>query len=279
MFGEVIANVMGNYRIYAAGVFFDRYKFENDDGSVRELFGPWAFRRQGAFYAEDQAGYSSMYIDSDWFRQAKARHGANFFGIKRYKLRAYVRSNPKGTSAVRHEFFPIIYRAAPYEVGFWTKPHFRCDGKVDAWVMTYVSPFFGLDSLRTRLEFRGVTTVDVPLSFLELNQCPMPFSVPNAFKNTARCDYLSTKCAPQAGFLFMRGSYMCTCRMGFEYWHSDGKFWIEGSLLELEYEKKRAGIFSRFDHLTCRRGQASALYQGYVPIFLSVSVLVLLKVV
>ena len=25
MFGEVIANVMGNYRIYSAGVFFDRY--------------------------------------------------------------------------------------------------------------------------------------------------------------------------------------------------------------------------------------------------------------
>ncbi|RUS70685.1 hypothetical protein EGW08_021543 [Elysia chlorotica] len=194
MFGEVIANVMGNYRIYSAGVYFDRWKFENDDGSRRELFGPWAFRRRGAYFAEDAAGYSRQYVDSDWFRQAKARHGANFIGTTKYKLRTYVRSNPEGTSRVRHEFFPITYRAAPYEVGFWTKPHFRCDGKVDAWVMTYVSPFFGLDSLRTKLEFRGVTTVDVPLSFLELNQCPMPYSVPNAFKNTARCDYFSTNC-------------------------------------------------------------------------------------
>ena len=68
-----------------------RWKFENDDGTPRELFGPWAFRSSGAFYAEDQAGYSSQYVDSDWFRQAKARHAANFSGTKKFKLRTYVR--------------------------------------------------------------------------------------------------------------------------------------------------------------------------------------------
>ncbi|KAK3708828.1 hypothetical protein RRG08_021982 [Elysia crispata] len=268
MFGEVIANVMGNFRIYSAGVYFDRWKFENDDGSLRELFGPWAFRRRGAFFAEDTAGYSTQYVDSDWFRQAKARHGANFFGSKKYKLRAYVRSNPQGTSSIKHEFFPIKYFAATYEMGFWTKPHFRCDGKVDAWVVTYVSPFFGLDSLRTKLEFRGVTTIDVPLSFLEVNQCPMPFSVANAFKNTARCDYFSTNCKPMPGFTFSRGSYRCNCRLGFEYWHADGKGWIEGSLLEFEYEKKKAGIFSRFDNLRCRPSSGAANLSPGLQIFI-----------
>lgn len=268
MFGEVIANVMANYKIYSAGVYFDRWKFENDDGSLRELFGPWAFRRSGAYYAEDTAGYSSQYVNTDWFRLAKARHGANFAGVKTFKLRPYVRSNPSGTSSVKHEFFPITYKAAPYAMGFWTNPHFRCDGKVDTWVMTYVSPFFGLDSLRTKLEFRGVTTVDVPLSFLEINPCPMAFNAPNAFKNTARCDYFSTRCRPMPGFPFSRGSYRCDCRMGFEYWHADGKGWIEGSLIELEWEKKKAGLFSRFDHLKCRPSSATDLSSGIQIFFL-----------
>ncbi|GFR99234.1 Fras1 related extracellular matrix protein [Elysia marginata] len=247
---------------------FDKWKFVNDDRSVRELFGPWAFRRRGAYYAEDTAGYSSQYVNADWFRQAKARHGANFDGVKKFKLRAYVRSNPNGTSSIKHEFFPIEYKAAPYEMGFWTKPHFRCDGKVDIWVVTYVSPFFGMDSLRTKLEFRGVTTIDVPLSFLEINQCPMPFHVPNFFKNTARCDYFSTHCRPMPGFTFSRGSYRCNCRLGFEHWHADGRGWIEGSLMELEYEKKKAGIFSRFDHLKCRPSSAVNLFPS-VYIFLA----------
>ena len=66
----------------------------------------------------------------------------------------FARSDPAGTSNIKHEYFPIRYKAAPYELGFWTRPFFRCDGNVDKWVMTYVAPFFGLDRLRTRLEFR-----------------------------------------------------------------------------------------------------------------------------
>ncbi|XP_005102873.2 uncharacterized protein LOC101862881 [Aplysia californica] len=259
LFGEVLANVMGNFKIYSAGLYFDRYKFQNDDGTFRQFFGPWAFRKRGSYFIIDTAGYSSYYTDEDWFMRAKSRFATNFQGLKTFKIRPYIRSNPAGTSSIRHEYFPVTYRAAPYETGFWTRPHFRCDGHVDAWVMTYVTPFFGLDSLRKRLEFRGVATVDVPLSLLEINQCPQPFTVANAFKNTARCDYLSTKCKPQAGFPFMRGSYRCLCRLGFEYWHMDGKFWFEGSLIELEYEKKRLGIFSRFDQLYCRVSSSPGL--------------------
>ena len=54
------------------------------------------------------------------------------------------------------------------------------------------------------------------------------------------------QCVPQAGYPFMRGSYRCLCRLGFDYWHMDGKFWFEGSLMEFEYEKKRNHLFSRY---------------------------------
>ena len=87
MFGEVIANVMGNFKIYSAGVFFDRYQFENQDGTKRELFGPWAYKREGGFNVLDSAGLPSRYTDEDWFRTVKARWATNFQGLKTYKVR------------------------------------------------------------------------------------------------------------------------------------------------------------------------------------------------
>ncbi len=40
--------------------------------------------------------------------------------------------------------------------------------------------------------FRGVVRVDVYLNYLDINQCSMPYHVPNAFKGSDRCDYQST---------------------------------------------------------------------------------------
>lgn len=54
------------------------------------------------------------------------------------------------------------------------------------------------------------------------------------------------QCKPQAGFKFSRGAYRCDCKQGHEYQIRDGKFWIEGSLIELEYEKKQKKLFSRY---------------------------------
>jgi hypothetical protein len=53
------------------------------------------------------------------------------------------------------------------------------------------------------------------------------------------------QCRPQTGFPFTRGAYRCDCLQGFEYFNRDGKFWIEGSLMELEWEKKVRGYFNR----------------------------------
>ena len=36
---------------------------------------------------------------------------------------------------------------------------------------------------------RGVISIHVDLDFLDINQCPAEFFVPNAFKNTAKCDF------------------------------------------------------------------------------------------
>ena len=62
------------------------------------------------------------------------------------------------------------------------------------------------------------------------------------------------QCKPISGYPFMRGAYSCRCLRGFEYQHNDKKNWLHGSLIELEYEKKIRGLFSRcVDPLAARR--------------------------
>ena len=79
-------------------------------------------------------------------------------------------------------------RAAELRHGYWTRPYFDCNGFVKKWVSTYAAPFFGWDSLRSKLEFKGVVTVTMDLQTLDINQCPAKYHTPNAFKDTNKCD-------------------------------------------------------------------------------------------
>ena len=44
LFGEVLANVMGDLRIKGSGVFYDIDKFEGPGDEMRQFFGPKAYR-------------------------------------------------------------------------------------------------------------------------------------------------------------------------------------------------------------------------------------------
>ena len=44
MFGEVVANVMGDLKIKGSGIYFDVDKFEAPDGKAKQFFGPFAYR-------------------------------------------------------------------------------------------------------------------------------------------------------------------------------------------------------------------------------------------
>ena len=44
IFGEVLANVMGDLKMKGSGVFFDTDKFRGPDGDIRQFFGPYAYR-------------------------------------------------------------------------------------------------------------------------------------------------------------------------------------------------------------------------------------------
>lgn len=173
IFGETLANVMSDFKIRASGVFFDRYKFRmspplnNTDprfitGVTRELFGPFAWRSTGPnegldeFRALDYAGFKDSYVNERWFRDMKSRWATNIHGLKTFTSRPMIRSDISGTSSIRFEHFPIKYKAPLYESGEWLRPRFKCDGRVNKWVITYVAPFFGLDSIRSQIEFKYV---------------------------------------------------------------------------------------------------------------------------
>ena len=153
MFGEVIANVMADHKILSSAIYFEPYMFENQDGSKRELFGPFAYVKGGRALALDTAGYTRKYIYEDFYVRMKSNWKTNFEHLKIYKMRPMVRYDPKGTSQIRFEYFPMRYKAPAYYDGRWSNPYFRCDGMVDNWIMTYSTPFFTKNYISNRIEF------------------------------------------------------------------------------------------------------------------------------
>lgn len=71
------------------------------------------------------------------------------------------------------------------------------------WVSTYAAPFFGWDSLRSKLEFKGVVTVTMDLQTLDINQCVGKYHTPNAFKETNKCDLKTSYVSLRQTLLFI----------------------------------------------------------------------------
>lgn len=172
IFGEVLAMVMGDFKVLGAGAYFDRYKFRvsppvnttdprYSNAITREYFGPYSWRIQNpgdgldAYRAIDSAGIASgRYTDTLWFRRMKQRWATNFYTLKKFIDKPMIRSSPNSTSSIRFEHYPITYKAPSYEEGEWTRPEFRCDGYINDWVSTYSVPFFGLNSIKSQIEFK-----------------------------------------------------------------------------------------------------------------------------
>ena len=153
LFGEVLANVMADDRILSSGIFFEPYIFENQDGTAKELFGPYAFMENGVAKAIDMAGLPGKYIYETWYTNIKSSWKTNTAKLKKHKMSMLVRSDVKGTSSIKFEYFPISYFAPKYEDGLWSNPVFKCDGMVNTWAVTYSIPFFRRDHIAKKNKF------------------------------------------------------------------------------------------------------------------------------
>ncbi len=299
LFAESFANVMGDLKIKASGIFFDENVFISD-GVERELFAPFAFRHYVKdeeedgidsssempenrvitnFRAIDYAGYPKSYLEEEWFARIKERWASNSYGLQTYGQRPKVRTDLKGTSLKKFQFYPIGVQVPKESDGYWTEPYFKCDGYVNEWVVTYSIPFFGKRSIRSQPKFKGVVSVDVRLDEIDINQCPMDHYIPNAFKDTALCHFESTYCVDLPGQGFGRGSYKCECRQGYEYPYNDRAWYFDGQTMEKEYQEQQAGRYSRYHTLKCRiAAGAESVKSTHTIIFIQITIIYILFV-
>ncbi|KAL0275101.1 UNVERIFIED_CONTAM: hypothetical protein PYX00_003066 [Menopon gallinae] len=276
MMGETLALVMGDSKIWSAGTFWDRKKFTN-----RTLFAPFAYKKQlntRKFKMEDLARLDKtdeVYTNKHWFRFLKQRWATNFDLLEQYELKIKIRQNETGELLTQYERYPTFYRAAKMGDGYWTSPYFDCGGKVPKWVITYAAPFFGWDSLKSNLEFKGVVAVTMDLIQLDINQCPAKYSTPNAFKDTHKCDQQSSYCVPILGRGYETGGYKCECRQGYEYPFEDPITYYDGQIVESEFENLVSDTATRYDLFQCRLAVASAIEISQLVIAVMLAILCL----
>ncbi|XP_011499880.1 PREDICTED: uncharacterized protein LOC105363792 isoform X2 [Ceratosolen solmsi marchali] len=271
MIAEVVALLFGNARIWSAGIFWDRNKFTN-----RTFFAPYAYKEERnalKLKVEDLARLNTteIYMKNEWFQLLKNRWSANHDDLEKYFLKMMVRYNETGESLKKYEHYPTYYRAANLNHGYWTVPYFDCNGKVKKWLITYASPFFGWDSLKDKLEFKGVVTVTMDLLQLDINQCDDKFNVPNAFKGTHKCDKKSSYCVPILGRGFDSGGYKCECKQGYEYPLEDLITYYDGQLVEAEFNNIVDDKLTRYDIYKCRLAGAASIQFSWVLLLITVT--------
>ncbi|KAH0946160.1 hypothetical protein HN011_002366 [Eciton burchellii] len=265
MIGETLALVLGDTKIWSAGTFWDRNKFTN-----RTFFAPYAYKTQlntRKFKLEDLARLNDtdeVYTRKSYFQVLKKRWATNFDQLEKYYMKIKIRFNETGEYLKKFEHYPNYYRAANLDHGHWTTPYFDCNGKVKKWVITYASPFFGWDSLKEKLEFKGVVAVTMDLLQVDINQCDDKFYQPNAFKDTHKCDKKTSYCVPILGRGFETGGYKCECKQGFEYPFEDLITYYDGQLVEAEFNNIINDKETRYDMFKCRLAGASSIQVSWI---------------
>ncbi|KAL8600138.1 hypothetical protein ACOMHN_060090 [Nucella lapillus] len=164
---EVLANVMADPRILASGVFFTTERATDSAGlphsTPRKAFQAWRGTR-GLVVAD-------LSTSSDPNPQLTSRAEIVWKNadvdpkIQTFTFHAGVRSSKLGGDLADFAIDPLEYRATPLAEGYWTAPYYKCDGRVDQWVVTYAAPFFGPSVAEAeKLILRGTVTVDVTVT-------------------------------------------------------------------------------------------------------------------
>ncbi|XP_041982226.1 probable G-protein coupled receptor CG31760 [Aricia agestis] len=131
--------------------------------------------------------------------------------------------------------------------GWWTYPYYSCEAK--RWLMSYTVP------VSTVRGFKGVVSLDVDISSLEINQCEDYSDEQNdnqiySFHGTHKCPNETTYCSYRANrdagrhAGWARGAYVCKCRPGYySPTHPEG---FNGSLVEVAYQEWEEGGAARW---------------------------------
>lgn len=302
--GEALASMIGDQKALGVAVIFEPRKFNENITD----FAPYAYkleRNTRKFFVDDLARYSAEnrrhYLNQEYYQKLKVRWSiVDQEELEQYTTKINIRYSAAGFNKIRYDRYPLQYRAAELRHGFWTVPYYDCGGYHHQWMISYAVPFFGPDTIKSRIELKGIVAIDIPINKLDINQCgtatppefdytaspmhsadPMSFlqqdnypllkfvNSPNAFRNTHKCDRLSTYCVPILGRAFRTGGYKCMCQQGFEYPFNDDITYHDGQIMEAEYENMLRNKNSRYDTLACRVARASTVNVLSLSLFLT----------
>lgn len=283
--GEALAAMIGDNQLLGVGVIFEPHKFSPNVTH----FAPYAYRQQRntrKFFVNDLSRWPQHsprhYRSLEVYERLRKRWlTVDQEQLETYTTKINIRYNAHGYTLIRYDRYPLQYHAAELHHGHWSSPRYDCGGFHNHWIVSYAAPFFGWDSIKARLELKGIVVMDTKLEHLDINQCgnsdanrypaerawdPISMnqfpvhkyaSAANAFRNTHKCDRLSSHCVPIMGRRFDHGGYKCECEQGFEYPFNDQITYFDGQILEHEYFKMVKKEPSRFDTLACRVARAS----------------------
>ncbi|XP_022103446.1 probable G-protein coupled receptor CG31760 [Acanthaster planci] len=241
----VRANVDNYPNVFGSAIAFDYLLYRD-----YEVFSPYAFQAADGTEVKDLSiGYDYRTNSTDWF-YIPFQNFKDESLDSNYTFHGSLSSN--ATSMARLTLGD----------GYWTKPYFDCGGG-NVWMVTFSMPFFlparrdsanvSSDISSQRLTFAGVTTIDIALSSLDINQCPKNDSnsddqtVFDPFVDTHLCKD-TTYCSPISGLGFERGAYKCICRKGYYFPDTSNPHQaFNGTEIEAEYSKKVHGYENTYD--------------------------------
>ncbi|CAI9715955.1 probable G-protein coupled receptor CG31760 [Octopus vulgaris] len=154
------------------------------------------------------------------------------------------------------------YAVASLANGYWTNPYFDCGGG-NIWMVTFSAPILWISPNR-KIYFRGVATIDIELTNIDINQCDVQGDITqdinqnaeakkmvDIFRGTHSCQK-TTKCVhvPKCGF--RRGCYICKCLDGYYFPYKDQHAqYFNGSDLEDFYGQNKLNSSNELNNFQC----------------------------
>ncbi|XP_065827328.1 uncharacterized protein [Oscarella lobularis] len=257
---EIVANtVRTQTSIMGSGVCFGEYEYKD-----YKNFCPYAFEshNDSTFVAmKDLSVPDYAYTDlnasqAEWWDGPRRK----LAGKTDWELWTFMTGDVNGNVITTKD--PVVKLTD----GYWTKPYYDCGGAY-RWMITFLAPFLARDPRRgNNYTYIGVTSVDIDLSNIDINQCdPTPTTtnvsysddgdvLTDQFLGSHHCQSETTDCRFIAGRGFKRGSYVCTCKRG---WYlllddtpsivvvDDGTIGFDGEDVEREGDRLARGEPSR----------------------------------
>ncbi|XP_031561759.1 probable G-protein coupled receptor CG31760 [Actinia tenebrosa] len=249
LYSIVRNNVESDSLIFGSAVIFNNYP------NFGTWYAPYAYGNlNDPFIKVKDLSTTWSYLHELFVNFVKAKSlGRPFPQRTTYFFPRYNKTSDKPQVNLTHFFVESLD-------GLWTRPYYECTTS-RAWQITYTAPIIGNWTSGAKPSFMGVTTIDIELTNVDINQCdrdsggPFQFEV---FIGTHRCKNFTTMCVHTKGLGFQAGSYKCVCRPGFYFpVNFARKNWFNGSEVEKLAQDNRSIYYTNpdsFECLPCREG-------------------------